>query len=563
MDSIHLETFRFSLYISLCIFLSGMLIRILRWYLINIDPDAENISFFEKISSSIKAFIKTIFSLKLFTVFKVLILDILLQRKILKKDSTRWLMHMFIYGGFFLLLFMHALDEIVSQNLFSSYSATLNPFLFLRNLFALMVVIGISIAVYRRKSNKVLNKTTKYQDKYALIILGIIFISGFLLEAQKILSPKVFHQMVDTYTIDADPDEIEPLRMYWAKEFELYFPDLKDITVFDHEMIVQGREVHENSCMECHSKPEWAFISYLTALSIKSISQKLDEYDAHIWLWYIHFLACFIGLAYLPFSKFLHIFTTPLGLIVNAVGFDEDSKNKPVKMAIEFDSCAHCSACSIHCSVAPALAFIDNEFILPSEKLKFIKKSLTSKDIHNSQKLQTCQEASYICTSCYRCTEICPAGINLQDIWDISKKNIASHGFNDIHSWVRDRKKTGWKSKVSESFTDSGQYIKSKYLNYCKNKDTFLYCMQCQTCSSVCPVVASNQNPSNHLNQTPQRVMNLLRQGLVELAMDVRLVWDCTTCYMCQENCPQGIPVTEILYELKNMSYERQKIRNK
>jgi heterodisulfide reductase subunit C len=33
------------------------------------------------------------------------------------------------------------------------------------------------------------------------------------------------------------------------------------------------------------------------------------------------------------------------------------------------------------------------------------------------------------------------------------------------------------------------------------------------------------------------------------------MTWDCTTCYQCQENCPQGIKVTEIIYELKNRAY--------
>ncbi len=37
----------------------------------------------------------------------------------------------------------------------------------------------------------------------------------------------------------------------------------------------------------------------------------LDRGGASNILWYIHFLACFIGLAYLPFSKMFHIISTP------------------------------------------------------------------------------------------------------------------------------------------------------------------------------------------------------------------------------------------------------------
>jgi heterodisulfide reductase subunit C len=35
------------------------------------------------------------------------------------------------------------------------------------------------------------------------------------------------------------------------------------------------------------------------------------------------------------------------------------------------------------------------------------------------------------------------------------------------------------------------------------------------------------------------------------------MVWDCATCYQCQEHCPAGIRVTEVLYELRNRGYER------
>jgi heterodisulfide reductase subunit C len=51
--------------------------------------------------------------------------------------------------------------------------------------------------------------------------------------------------------------------------------------------------------------------------------------------------------------------------------------------------------------------------------------------------------------------------------------------------------------------------------------------------------------------------MNLLRLGLNDLALGSRMVWDCTTCYQCQENCPQGIKVADIIYELRNIAYDR------
>jgi heterodisulfide reductase subunit C len=81
--------------------------------------------------------------------------------------------------------------------------------------------------------------------------------------------------------------------------------------------------------------------------------------------------------------------------------------------------------------------------------------------------------------------------------------------------------------------------------------------VQCTTCTSVCPVVAAAGDSGLDLDATPQQIMNLVRLGLVDLALGSRMVWDCLTCYQCQENCPQGIAVTDILYELRNEAWGR------
>jgi heterodisulfide reductase subunit C len=36
--------------------------------------------------------------------------------------------------------------------------------------------------------------------------------------------------------------------------------------------------------------------------------------------------------------------------------------------------------------------------------------------------------------------------------------------------------------------------------------------------------------------------------------MGAKMIWDCLTCYQCQEHCPQNVKVTDILYELKYMA---------
>ena len=59
-------------------------------------------------------------------------------------------MHLLIFGGFTMLLLMHALDEFTSAVVFKNYYSTINPFLFLRDFFGFLVIIGVALAVHRR-----------------------------------------------------------------------------------------------------------------------------------------------------------------------------------------------------------------------------------------------------------------------------------------------------------------------------------------------------------------------------------------------------------------------------
>ena len=41
------------------------------------------------------------------------------------------------------------------------------------------------------------------------------------------------------------------------------------------------------------------------------------------------------------------------------------------------------------------------------------------------------------------------------------------------------------------------------------------------------------------------------------MAGGARMIWDCLTCYQCQEHCPQNVAVTDLLYQLKNIAVEK------
>jgi heterodisulfide reductase subunit C len=68
----------------------------------------------------------------------------------------------------------------------------------------------------------------------------------------------------------------------------------------------------------------------------------------------------------------------------------------------------------------------------------------------------------------------------------------------------------------------------------------------------VCPVVGNYEQPEDQLGLLPHQIMCCLGLGLTEMAGGAKMIWDCLTCYQCQENCPQQVEVCDLLYDLKN-----------
>jgi heterodisulfide reductase subunit C len=211
--------------------------------------------------------------------------------------------------------------------------------------------------------------------------------------------------------------------------------------------------------------------------------------------------------------------------------------------------------------VAPVFSKIPNANIFPSEKLMALKAFAADKQL-GTKELHSIQEGSFICTSCNRCTTVCPVGINLQDLWLASRKDLAAKGFPEPQAWARE---TG-AAEVAAIIKDvkdqktcylPGGHSMVKHLNLSDQASTFSGCFKCITCTVECPVVANYKKPTETLDLMPHQIMHALGLGLKELVLGSRMIWDCLGCYLCQEKCPMGVKVTDVFYELKNISYER------
>ena len=72
-------------------------------------------------------------------------------------------------------------------------------------------------------------------------------------------------------------------------------------------------------------------------------------------------------------------------------------------------------------------------------------------------------------------------------------------------------------------------------------------CIQCGTCSASCPNAFA-------MDFTPRHLWRLLQAGEIEAVLTSRSFSLCSTCYYCTLRCPRGLPLTDIMSALKQVS---------
>ena len=73
-------------------------------------------------------------------------------------------------------------------------------------------------------------------------------------------------------------------------------------------------------------------------------------------------------------------------------------------------------------------------------------------------------------------------------------------------------------------------------------------CFTCRTCTASCPINAVNEKFN------PLQIIRMALYGLKKEVLESDFIWLCSSCYACQERCPQGVSITEFMTLLKNMA---------
>lgn len=69
-------------------------------------------------------------------------------------------------------------------------------------------------------------------------------------------------------------------------------------------------------------------------------------------------------------------------------------------------------------------------------------------------------------------------------------------------------------------------------------------CMQCGTCSSVCPMIEA-------MDVTVRQTMLLLQHGQVEKLAESKTGSVCASCHNCEVRCPRGIEIPRLMEAIR------------
>jgi nitrate reductase gamma subunit len=203
----------------------------------------------------------------LLNIIKTLILDGFFQRRLLKVSPKRWFIHSMIFFPFIFRFFWGVAALVLSlynpewDTTWSMINKN-NPLTgFLFDFSGMLILLGGCLMVLEKRADKARNSIQDMPEgkSFIHVLLGLIIITGFILEGARI-------------AMTGSPDG-----------------------------------------------SEFAFIGY----GISRVLVNVDLQGIYIYLWYIHAVITGAFIAYLPFSRMVHVIVAPLSIYIKAVSDKE------------------------------------------------------------------------------------------------------------------------------------------------------------------------------------------------------------------------------------------------
>ena len=221
-----------------------------------------------KLGSFIRIVFKGVFSKRFWMALKAFVLDAALQRKLFKEDFLRWLGHASLSISFFALFLLSAFTGFFEEGLHRILGVD-TPFVrtvidkntpimaLLNEALGIIIVLGLLIIVFRRYILRPKQLSASVMDNAVIILLLILVLTSYPVESFR-------------YLRDGFPE------VGW------------------------------------HS-----FFGYQLGLLLEPLNWNWQA--VHFWAFMVHFGSAAALLLYLPFSKFVHVFISPLVIAINGV----------------------------------------------------------------------------------------------------------------------------------------------------------------------------------------------------------------------------------------------------
>lgn len=75
-------------------------------------------------------------------------------------------------------------------------------------------------------------------------------------------------------------------------------------------------------------------------------------------------------------------------------------------------------------------------------------------------------------------------------------------------------------------------------------------CFACKACSAACPISVIDGR------YDPRKIIRMALLGMKKEVLESDFIWLCSSCYGCQEICPQDVRFTEVMFAIKNVLME-------
>ncbi|MDR3565759.1 MAG: 4Fe-4S dicluster domain-containing protein [Negativicutes bacterium] len=72
-------------------------------------------------------------------------------------------------------------------------------------------------------------------------------------------------------------------------------------------------------------------------------------------------------------------------------------------------------------------------------------------------------------------------------------------------------------------------------------------CLQCGCCTGGCTGI-------EFMDFSPRQVIQMIKLGHRETLLNSSAIWFCAACHICEDRCPAGIHITEVMDGLRSMA---------